>query len=292
MSLVAPFPYFGGKRRHVGRVWDALGDVQAYIEPFCGSAAVLLGRPASTQPRRRELINDVNCWVTNFFRAVKADPDGVADAARWPINEIDLAARQHRFSEGYGAELRADPGLCDVELAGWWAWGMSCSISMKYPNGSYSTIPVTKTYRGANQRHVDLGVWCQRLAARLEHVQVACGQWDRVLSPATHMDGSHTVGVFLDPPYDPTATKDGRIYFAKSAEYAADNSAVAAAAWAAETGSDTRYRIVLCGFEAEHAMPGGWEYVPLGTVGKSSGETPEGMWLSPGCVRPSDGRLF
>ena len=44
-TLAAPFPYFGGKSRVSALVWDIFGDVPNYVEPFAGSAAVLLGRP-------------------------------------------------------------------------------------------------------------------------------------------------------------------------------------------------------------------------------------------------------
>ena len=46
MRLSAPFPYFGGKRRAAATVWRALGDPSGYVEPFAGSAAILLARPA------------------------------------------------------------------------------------------------------------------------------------------------------------------------------------------------------------------------------------------------------
>lgn len=41
----APFPYFGGKSRVADLVWSRFGDVKNYVEPFCGSCAVLLKRP-------------------------------------------------------------------------------------------------------------------------------------------------------------------------------------------------------------------------------------------------------
>lgn len=41
--LKAPFPYFGGKSGAVAQVWEAFGDVKNYVEPFMGSAAMLLG---------------------------------------------------------------------------------------------------------------------------------------------------------------------------------------------------------------------------------------------------------
>lgn len=45
-DLRSPFPWFGGKRRVAADVWAALGDVDSYVEPFFGSGAVLLERPA------------------------------------------------------------------------------------------------------------------------------------------------------------------------------------------------------------------------------------------------------
>ena len=41
----APFPYFGGKRAIARDVWQRLGEPAHYIEPFCGSAAMLLRAP-------------------------------------------------------------------------------------------------------------------------------------------------------------------------------------------------------------------------------------------------------
>ena len=44
--LKAPFPYFGGKAKAAPLVWAAFGAVDNYIEPFCGSAAMLLQAPS------------------------------------------------------------------------------------------------------------------------------------------------------------------------------------------------------------------------------------------------------
>lgn len=34
-----PFPWFGGKRKVAPIVWQALGDVELYVEPFFGSGS-------------------------------------------------------------------------------------------------------------------------------------------------------------------------------------------------------------------------------------------------------------
>lgn len=79
--LKAPFPYFGGKSRIAHIVWERFGDVPNYVEPFAGSLAVLLSRPHEP---RIETVNDKDCYVANFWRALKNDPETVAHWADWP----------------------------------------------------------------------------------------------------------------------------------------------------------------------------------------------------------------
>ena len=40
-----PWPWFGGKSDAAPLAWEAMGDVDHYVEPFAGSLAVLLRRP-------------------------------------------------------------------------------------------------------------------------------------------------------------------------------------------------------------------------------------------------------
>ena len=124
MALKAPFPYFGGKSSVADIVWRHFGNPKMYVEPFCGSAAMLLGRPGEP-PFRNEIINDFDGNVANFWRAMKYDPDGVADVADWPTNHIDLMARKRYVLKEYDAmreKLIADPEYCDPKIAGYWAW--------------------------------------------------------------------------------------------------------------------------------------------------------------------------
>ena len=39
-NMIAPFPWFGGKRTIAEVVWSRLGSPKQYIEPFCGSAGM------------------------------------------------------------------------------------------------------------------------------------------------------------------------------------------------------------------------------------------------------------
>lgn len=124
MTLKAPFPWFGGKSRVAHLVWDRFGDVTNYVEPFAGSLAVLLARPHEP---RVETVNDIDCHLSNFWRAVARDPAAVAEAADWPINEADLHAR-HRWlvaQAEFRERMKTDPGFYDAKIAGWWVWGIS-----------------------------------------------------------------------------------------------------------------------------------------------------------------------
>ena len=129
MSLTAPFPQYGGKRRWASDIWQRLGDPTVYVEPFAGSLAVLLSRP--TGAGEREIVCDTNGHICNFWRAVTQDPEAVAHYADWPTFHQDLTAR-HKWLRDWGAEHAAeiteDPEYCDAKAAGWWVWGISLWI--------------------------------------------------------------------------------------------------------------------------------------------------------------------
>ena len=119
----APFPWFGGKSRAAHIVWERFGEVPNYVEPFAGSLAVLLGRPT---PARIETVNDLDCYLSNFWRAVQADAEAVARFADWPVNETDLHARHRWLVEqiDFRERMKRDPDYFDPKVAGWWVWGI------------------------------------------------------------------------------------------------------------------------------------------------------------------------
>src|SRR5690606_16689200 len=127
MSLRAPFPWFGGKSRAADLIWQRLGDVPNYVEPFAGSLAGLLSRP---HPPRIETVNDVDCYVVNFWRAVTADPEAVAHYADWPVTEADQNARHQWLVDQaeFRERMNTDPDYYDPKVAGWWVWGVNVYI--------------------------------------------------------------------------------------------------------------------------------------------------------------------
>ena len=297
-TLKAPFPWFGGKSKVAPIVWSRLGDVPAYVEPFFGSGACLLARPEG-HTGYTETVNDLDGYVANFWRATAADPEAVARYCDWPVNEADLHAR-HRWlvdQVEFRQRVRTEPDWYDAKIAGWWCWGLCCwigsgwcdrgrsSLSQKLPN-------LGNDGQGVHRKTIDsLSSYFLALADRLRRVRVCCGDWSRVLTPsACGLHHNPVVGVFLDPPYADTAGRAARIYAEDSLSVAHE-----VRAWAIEHGNDPRYRICLCGYEGEHAMPDDWECVAwkahggMGNQGNGAGKANrhrERLWFSPHCLRP------
>ncbi len=310
--LRAPFPWFGGKSRAADLIWSRFGDIANYVEPFAGSLAVLLSRPHAP---RTETINDLDCFVANFWRAVQAVPDDVARWADGPVNEADLHAR-HRWLlanlPAHRERMEHDPDYFDAKIAGWWVWGLCLWIGTGWcrhrghgcpPDSNLPASPPTNlphlgdAGRGVHRKIPHLGdagrggliETFQQLQERLRCVRVACGDWSRILGDSvTWRHG--TTGILLDPPY-----AEGEM------EYAAGRDGVAAecAAWARENGEHRQLRIALCGLEGEHDMPG-WECVPWKARGGYGSQRADGgninrhrerIWFSPHCLRPDKGQL-
>jgi hypothetical protein len=167
--LKAPFPYFGGKSKVAPLVWSRFGDVRNYVEPFAGSLACLLGRPRPFVGS--ETVNDYDGLIANFWRALKADPEAVAAAADWPVNENDLHARHIWLverKESLQARLEGSPSYFDAQVAGWWVWGICAWIgsgwcSGKGPwavvedDGFRQLVHLGDAGRGVNRKLVHLG---------------------------------------------------------------------------------------------------------------------------------------
>jgi DNA adenine methylase len=310
----APMVWFGGKSAVAAEVWSRLGSPSHYIEPFAGSLAVLLARPDWRPGPRQftETVNDADGLLCNFWRAVAQSPDAVAEAADWPVFELDLHARHAELIARrveVAERLRADPRWCDPELAGWWVWGAGAWIgdgwghmaARKMPHISAPGMGVHRIT--SNRRAVVLSV-----AERLQHMRVLCGDWRRaVAKSACESWGNGDVGVFLDPPYG-----EG------SMEYAAggnEGGCIAADvwAWAVETATpaqvgpkrsqrDPVVRVCVAGYEDGREVPEGWVTVEWDAnasargagYGNQSTTTEaranarrERLWFSPACIDPT-----
>ena len=273
VNLKAPFTYFGGKGTIASVVWEYLGDVKQYIEPFFGSGAVLLKRPPTKLDKIYEIVNDKDGFVANVWRSIIFNPSEVVKWCAWPINHADLNARRKVLiaNEGYLIKgLQDDPEWHDAKLAGYWIWAASCWIAagltcpnarphLAWDSGIHSKIPHLTHDKGIHSQrpHLtgDIGIqqWINALQNRLRYVKVVCGDWERVCG-GNWQDNNKPVGFFFDPPYA-TAGRHEKIYHHDSITVGKD-----VEKWCLERGKNPNYRIVVCGYDDEYTdlVDNGW----------------------------------
>ena len=303
----APFPWFGGKALAADLIWSRLGsDIGTFIEPFAGSCAVALNRPAEFDGWIT--LNDIDGNLSNFWRSMQKHPEIVAEHAVSPVNECDLHAR-HLFLvnnvEKLTARLMADPDYCEPKTAAWYAWGACMWIGSGWcagdgpwravidDEGFPSFQRVGDNGRGVNRKIPHLGdngqgvnrlewlnEWFSELSELLYSARVACGSWERVCSPGT-MTRNGIAGVLLDPPYSLTG-----------AVYANDSSTISGDVreWCVKNGSNPDLRIALCGHvgEGHEVLESlGWTVEEWGKGGGYQGaDDRERIWFSPACLSP------
>ena len=293
-DLLAPYPYFGGKRAIAGAVWARFGMVENYVEPFFGSGAVLLSRP---NVAGLETVNDFDGYVANFWRAVGADPAGVAYHVDWPTNENDLFARHLWLIQqrsGLTERLHADPEFFDAKVAGWWCWGACNWIGTGWCSGdgpwqvdgdTVRKLPhVGDAGRGVNRQLPHVGDAGQGVNRQLPHVGNAgqgdqtdgqCAAWTEHL--ATMMcklsdrlrrvrvacgDWARVCTSSVTDRHGLTAVFLDPPYAEGAMEYSAGGNADASItndvrAWCVENGGNPQLRIAFCGYEPL-SMPKGW----------------------------------
>ncbi len=296
--LKAPFPYFGGKSGAAATVWAAFGPVQNYVEPFAGSAAMLLGAPAG---KRIETLNDADGFVANFWRAIAQCPEDVAHHADWPCNEVDLFARHSwlvRQAAGLTERLHNDPDWFDTKIAGWWCWGACnwigsgwCSGTGPWVHDGTSLIDsrqlphlgnagqginrqlphLGNAGRGINRQlpalgNAGRGIHCQTELPRRQFIQ----EWFQDLHQRLR-DVRVTCGDWGRIVKDSVTTRHGLTavfldppYTKGAMDYAAGGVGtdlpLQVQAWCAANGQDKNLRIVLCGHAGEHdaLLKHGW----------------------------------
>jgi DNA adenine methylase len=150
------------------------------FEPFAGSLAVLLNRP---HPPHIETVNDICAFIANVFRALRADPDGVAAWCDRQPNEADLHAIHTWLvgqREAFTARLMGDPDYYDAKVAGRWLYGIACWIGGGWcsGNGAWQSVEGQLRYVGSTRQGIkralphlgDAGRGVHRQPLRLNHV--------------------------------------------------------------------------------------------------------------------------
>jgi DNA adenine methylase len=184
-----PTTYYGGKTRLAGWIASLLPAHRTYVEPFCGSAAVLFAKA----PSPTEILNDLDGQVVNFFRVLRDQPAELARAL-----QLTPYARAEYEQQAAGYD---DPGLDEVERARRWFVRVNQSISHLAGRGRPSGWAAAYNTNGADHAH-KFAATADRLAAcaeRLRRVHLECRPAVEVI--AKYAKPAADAVIYCDPPY-------------------------------------------------------------------------------------------
>lgn len=178
-----PTQYFGSKGRLAPWIASLLPVCRTFVEPFCGSAAVLFAKP----PSPTEVINDRDGNLVCLFRVLRDRGGELARVLRLtPYARAELA----------GASLD-DPGLDELERARRVFVRLNMSISRTL--GRQRGFAAAYNTNGADHAH--------KFASLVDHLEAAAQRLRRVIiedRPALEVIakyGAANAVIYCDPPY-------------------------------------------------------------------------------------------
>lgn len=300
------WPYFGVKTCAAETIWRLLGNPPLYVEPFCGTCAVLLSRPGWRPGlRRSEIVNDADGLLVNTLRAIRYRPSIVLRHAGTQISEIDMHARTAKLAQVDTGDLRAwleaSPTVCDPALAGWWLACACDAIGSPISPGPWTVQnnhlantggdggiarSIPSISRRAGIRTEDGRQRVYAIAERLSAVTILAGDWRRTVTPSatssrtTGLSDGGSPGILLDPPYATGANL-----------YAHGDDTISAQVeqWCLTEAPDD-WRIIVCGYAGDHPAleQAGWAVHQGAAAGSGYSHTAarsrETLWASPACT--------
>jgi DNA adenine methylase len=239
-----PVPYFGSKARIAEQIVALLPDHGHYVEPYCGSLAVLLAKP----PSRMETVNDLDEDLMTFWRVLREQPEHMVRvceltphsraelAAAWEptTDEVERARRVWvRLSQGRGGMMRR---------TGWRHYATTSGSSIGMPG-------YLEAYRERLLPAVD----------RIRDVSLEC-------LPALTIIGKYgaaaDVLLYVDPPYLGSTRNDSNSRYGVEMRTEDEHRELAAAL------ADCRAAVVLSGYPSPlyDQLYAGWHRYELATM--------------------------
>ena len=181
-----PFGYYGAKSRIAADILKTLPPHNAWVEAFCGSAAITLAKP----PAPIEVINDLDGNIVNLFRVLRRDPSALAE-----VIALTPYAREEFIEAG-----RRRKRLTPIEKARRFLARTMMTINGDAKDAGFSYS--SSFSRGGKEARVsrwhNLPERLAGIAERLRNVRVESLDARRLLE--LFLDRPATL-VYLDPPY-------------------------------------------------------------------------------------------
>lgn len=191
-TINPPLKWPGGKRTVMGFINQHFPEGRRLIEPFVGGGSVLLNAGFD-----RNLLNDVNPDLINFYRQLVAGGAGFVEMAR------ELFSKN---SEGEYYDIRekfrARDSAPDIQAAYFLYLNRHCFNGLvRYNQAGAFNVGYGK-YKAPHFPEAEMLALIQM--AGLRELAFVCGDFDSVIEEAGDGDV-----VFCDPPYEPMPDKNG-----------------------------------------------------------------------------------
>jgi DNA adenine methylase len=185
MSVPSPLNWFGGKTKVGPQIVSHFPSHRTYVEPFGGSAAVLLAK----EPALVEVYNDIDGDLINFFRVVRDSKlcgklQAAADNTLYSRAEFELATQ---VSDDHVESARRFIVRHRMSFG-----GMGKDWCYSVHNSRKGTAAAIRRWRWG----VDA---LPAIHQRFKSVQIECADWRDVMS---RYDRPETL-FYCDPPYLP-----------------------------------------------------------------------------------------
>jgi DNA adenine methylase len=186
--LVAPFGYHGAKQRLASRIVAKLPPHNAWVEAFCGSAALTLTK----RPAPIEVINDINGEVVNFFRQLRNNSSELCQLLRltpYAREELKLARLPRKK-------------LTDLERARRFFVAAMMAINGSFGNAlggfSFSNSYVRRNMEARVSRWKAMPNYLELIAERLSQVRIENKDAIELFGDFSNRPATL---VYFDPPY-------------------------------------------------------------------------------------------
>jgi len=201
-----PVLYFGAKGNLAEQIVDLMPEHVGYVEPFCGSLAVLLAKP----PVKQEVVNDSDHELMNFWHQLRDNPTELIRAAA--LTPHSRAEMQQAWDRG--------PELSDLERARrvWITLTQGRGASLRYRSGwraffdSVATSASIGTYMDAYRNRL------APAAERIRNVSLECRDALEVIDDYGSAESNL---LYVDPPYL-YSTRSGKSSPRYADEFASD----------------------------------------------------------------------
>lgn len=196
MKITALSPWFGSKRNLAPEIVKEIGPHRVYWEPFCGSMAVLMGKP----PCVMESVNDLHGDLVNLARVIQHDQLGPKLYRR--LRRTMMAEQLHREAaerhrdRGYLGDVAPDvDAAADYFLCSWLGRNGVAGTS-SYNQGF--CVRYTANGGHAATRWASVVDSIPAWRRRLRNVTILCRDAFELLPRIDDQDGT---AIYVDPPY-------------------------------------------------------------------------------------------